>query len=670
MDMRRKAITIFLNTHRHSLTLIMVASLLAGGCTTAPTAPYQTHHSELEYLKSLHRTGPVSDPQLVSMLMQQFMNANPLQAGIVFFESFLQRHETRLSSEQKGLYLAGLGVLRASYANQVPFWRRIAWVSETVDMLENARTLTHTDSFPVRWMTGVVYAQLPDRFDKTDAAFADLTWCADNISQAPHAGWLREVFYGLALLYQRSGDQRLAQVYLQSSGYDSFDKPITLTTPYAVDATKGSTFYPKRSREIVPGKIFNLSGFEFTEYYFVVSTDGRELIAIDAGTRPDSAQAAYEFLRDRFRDLPPLTTVFVTHAHWDHIGGHRYFRTLNPFVKFYARDNYRKELEVVTKGIRGFTYFFGTDFKEEFIADFKPDVAIGQRTEIIVGGTRFELIPIPGGETVDGLFIHVPEHNTLFVGDFIMPYLGAPFLEEGNIQGLFEAMDIAVSLNPTHLLHGHEPLTRNWNSPAVLAELRTDLQWLYRETLQGIWNGMDRAAIHHRNLTPPSIHEHPEVQLPFLVMRENVINRVYDQNIGYWQPDLQGMDHLSREEFGSLLTRYLDLSDEELADAIEKMLSSGDHELAARTVTWALARHPSSEKLQALKQTAFLKLMEKFQEFNPFKFIIYSQSIHHETPQLEQIQPDKGMAADAPQWRGPHAGSSGHDAIYPPADRK
>ena len=572
-----------MNTHRHShrITLILLigASLLGSGCATTSSAPYQTYHPELEYLKSLHQTGPVSDPQIVALLMQQFMNANQLRAGIAYFESFLQKYGAQLSSEQEALYLSALGVLRASHADQVPLLRRIAWVNETIDMLERARTLTNNGSFLVRWMIGVVYAQLPDRFDKLDAAFTDLKWCVDNISKAPHDGWLREVFYHLAVLYHRTNDQNQAQAYLQLSGYDSFDKQITLTTPYAVNATKGHTFHPKRLREIVPGKIFNLSGFEFTEYYFVVSKDGKELISIDAGTRPDSARAAYGFLRDRFPDLPPLTTVFVTHAHWDHIGGHRYFRDLGPQVKFYASDNYRKELEIVSKGTRGFTYFFGTDFKEEFISDFKPDIAVGQRTEVTVGGTRFALIPVPGGETIDGMFIHVPEHGALFVGDFIMPYLGAPFVEEGNMPGLFEAIDVLVSLNPRHLLHGHEPLTRIWSSPALLAKLKTHLQWLYRETLKDIWTGMDRAAIHHQNLMPPFIHQDPEVQVPFLVMRENVINRLYDQNIGYWQPDLQGMDHLSQEEFGSLLTRYLELSEQELTSAIEKMLSSGDHEL-------------------------------------------------------------------------------------------
>ncbi|MGZ5055367.1 MAG: hypothetical protein ACXWAT_10560, partial [Methylobacter sp.] len=122
---------------------------------------------------------------------------------------------------------------------------------------------------------------------------------------------------------------------------------------------------------------------------------------------------------------------------------------------------------------------------------------------------------------------------------------------------------------------------------------------------------------------------------PFLVMRENVINRLYDQNVGYWQPDQQGMDTLSQKEFGLLLTRYLDLSEQDMADAIEKMLESGDHELAARTSTWALTHYPSDKRLQALKETAFLKLKEKYQEFNPFKFIIYSESIRNQTPQLQ-----------------------------------
>ena len=66
---------------------------------------------------------------------------------------------------------------------------------------------------------------------------------------------------------------------------------------------------------------------------------------------------------------------------------------------------------------------------------FKPDVTVAARTGLKVGGTRIELIPIQGGESSDGMFIYLPDQGVMFAGDFIMPYLGAPFVEEGNFQG-------------------------------------------------------------------------------------------------------------------------------------------------------------------------------------------------------------------------------------------
>lgn len=597
--------------------------------------PTQTYHAELEYLKSITRAGPGQGPQLIFLLMAQYLNANQLEEGIEFFGTLLNQHKSQLPPMQRALYLSALGLLRASYADEVFLLKRIGWVNDTIDILEEARALSDNDIFVIRWSAGVVYAQLPARFDKREVAIEDLQWCVENISKAPHRGWLREAYYYLALLHHEAKDDAQAESYLQLSGYNTLDKTITLTTTFAVNAQTGFTFHPKVLKEILPDRIFALSGFEFTEYYFIVSEDGKELISIDAGTHPDSARAAYEYLKNQFPHLPELTTVFVTHTHWDHIGGHEYFRQLNPDVKFYVRDNYREEFDTVRKGSEGFSYFFGTRFNNALIADFRPDATISQLKELQVGGTRFELIPIPGGETVDGMFIYMPEHAVLFVGDFIMPYIGSPILEEGSLPGLLEAIDTIVALNPQHLLHGHEPLTRVWNSPVLLANLKRHLEWLYDETLKAIRGGMDRVTIHHQNLIPPFIDQYPDVQLIYLAMRENVINRLYDQHVGYWHPDMQGMDHLNHEEFGALLGHYLNLSDTQLARAIERMVNSGDHELAARTATWALTQYPSSEALREAKQLAFLRLKEKYQEFNPFKFIIYSEQIGHETPQLE-----------------------------------
>jgi hypothetical protein len=35
-----------------------------------------------------------------------------------------------------------------------------------------------------------------------------------------------------------------------------------------------------------------------------------------------------------------------------------------------------------------------------------------------------------------------------------MPYLGAPFVEEGDFQGLLDAIDVVVEKHPQYLLHG------------------------------------------------------------------------------------------------------------------------------------------------------------------------------------------------------------------------
>lgn len=47
-------------------TIVLIAAGLFGsGCTTTPPPSPQAYNSELEYLKSLHQAGPITDPQLV-----------------------------------------------------------------------------------------------------------------------------------------------------------------------------------------------------------------------------------------------------------------------------------------------------------------------------------------------------------------------------------------------------------------------------------------------------------------------------------------------------------------------------------------------------------------------------------------------------------------------------
>jgi hypothetical protein len=101
----------------------------------------------------------------------------------------------------------------------------------------------------------------------------------------------------------------------------------------------------------------------------------------------------------------------------------------------------------------------------------------------------------------------------------------APFVEEGNFDGLLDAIAVAARENPRIVLHGHQPLTRLFGSVETLVALKPHLAWLRGEVLAAIRRGESRAAIQHANLIPPGLLERgAHVHLPFLVLRENVIN--------------------------------------------------------------------------------------------------------------------------------------------------
>jgi glyoxylase-like metal-dependent hydrolase (beta-lactamase superfamily II) len=309
---------------------------------------------------------------------------------------------------------------------------------------------------------------------------------------------------------------------------------------------------------------------------------------------------------------------------------------VNPNVRFYARSNYQEEIARALDAPQSFGKpFFGAGFEIDAVRTFKPDVTIDRQTELTIGGTRIELVPVEGGETHDALFIHLPAYRVLFVGDFIMPYLGAPFVEEGDLSGLLDAIDVVVRTQAKFLLHGHEPLTHNFASVPMLAQLRTDLGWLREHVQSAVRRGDERAAIHTANLIPPDLLSgNPDVYVPYLLLREHFIDRLYDQSVGYWQADLQGMEHLGRADQAELLVDYLGLSEQALGRAVEHLVADGKYELAASLLDSSRARFEGSDAVAHAERLVYLKLMEKHQNSDPFKFIIYAAKAGEQVPQM------------------------------------
>src|SRR6201987_4607890 len=322
------------------LLLIVVAVVILG---SPDKRSAKRHSPELEYLKVVNSVAPPRDPELMLIWMGEFASSNLQDEGAEFFSARLKEFELQLTPVQKSLYLGIVGLLRAQNAFRVPLLKRYAYVRDTIAILDQAKQVSGGQVFVVNWIAGVVHTELPGFFHQRKTAQQELTWCAAHADKAPHSAWLREVYFHLGKLALNDGDTAKANEYLRRSGYPPFDNPITLATPFSEDRVSGHAFAPRCIVEVVPGRVYTLTGFEFTEYYFVVSKDGHQLISVDAGTRPDFARAAYEALQAYAPGLPPLTTVFVTHAHWDHVGGHSFLRDLSSHPKFYGRANYQEE---------------------------------------------------------------------------------------------------------------------------------------------------------------------------------------------------------------------------------------------------------------------------------------------------------------------------------------
>jgi alkyl sulfatase BDS1-like metallo-beta-lactamase superfamily hydrolase len=204
---------------------------------------------------------------------------------------------------------------------------------------------------------------------------------------------------------------------------------------------------------------------------------------------------------------------------------------------------------------------------------------------------------------------------------------------------LLDAIDVIAERHPKHLLHGHEPLTRNFTSAEMLSQLKTDLVWLREQVLDAIRGGDDNATIQQANLIPPDLlAHHPNAQVPYLLLREHVIDRLYDQNVGYWQADLTGITHVSRAEHAAALADYLGVSEKQLVRALQRMIDDGKYEMAASLLEFSGGRYANSESVSNIERLIYLKLMEQNQNSDPFKFLLFSAKARQQTPQMGDDQ--------------------------------
>jgi hypothetical protein len=181
------------------------------------------------------------------------------------------------------------------------------------------------------------------------------------------------------------------------------------------------------------------------------------------------------------------------------------------------------------------------------------------------------------------------------------------------------------------VIHGHPPLTENFPIE-VFPALRAALESLYATVRADLADGRTLIEILHRNHLPGLLRDHPGAVLPYLVVRDNLVKRVHRQRTGYWQPDGDGIEDVPPAEWALALDRLAGGDAERHEATIRDLLARDQLPLALRLADLALGRHPDEPALTGLRRAAQVRLMERHQALNPFKFIVYSGLSGAEVP--------------------------------------
>ena len=581
---------------------------------SAPPA-HMTRDLELEALQHAARW-PHTAPSTILVLAGRFLARGRDQDAYVYFR------ERAEAEPALPLFRALEGQFQVRLASQVSSFERSAWLDEALGKLDRAVDLA--PGLPT-YIRGVVLTELPANLGMAEAARADLEWVIANPERVPHS-FRRGAYRALARAYAELGRLDDSKAALARSGYPSLDSELpTFVTDSWLTLQDGFHFAQPRLVELAP-RVYVAQGFDFGDFSFVRTDDS--IVAIDAGTTPAHARAALDALR-KISDLP-IRHVIVTHAHWDHIGGLSAF--LEPDTQVIAHAGFAEELRIVNETGVPFRTFFGPDGKQAF--ELRPDRLVRETETLVLGGTEFSLYPVHGGETSDALLVHLPASGVLFTGDVLMPFLGAPFLPEGSAEGLFETLELIQRLAPRLLVHGHTPLTEQF-TVGILPALDAALRELHQQVLEGVRNAQTLVQILGRNVLPNVLQSNPAAVMPYLLLRENFVKRVYHQRSGYWKPDGEGIEVFAPDEWAAALTLLAGGRQEAFAESARTLIGRHEDALALRLVELGLHSFPDSQDLLELRQQALQSLRALHQQLNPFKFIVYSEWAQSELTPVE-----------------------------------
>jgi glyoxylase-like metal-dependent hydrolase (beta-lactamase superfamily II) len=244
--------------------------------------------------------------------------------------------------------------------------------------------------------------------------------------------------------------------------------------------------------------------------FLVVTPEGRVVINTGMGMESGHHKRLYDAVDDG-----PVRYILLTQGHVDHVGGVDTFREEGTVLIAQANN---LDCQADDERIHRFRvrrsqpYWAATIAKADAFIKAQPadapipaqstptpDVLFEDSYSFDLGGTRFELISTPGGETIDSTVIWLPERKIAFVGNVFSALFGHfPNLVTLRADRLrfplpfVEAVQTVIDLEPEVLCTGHfEPITGADAIRSELTRLRDAVQYVNDVTVAGMNEGKD-----------------------------------------------------------------------------------------------------------------------------------------------------------------------------------
>jgi len=256
--------------------------------------------------------------------------------------------------------------------------------------------------------------------------------------------------------------------------------------------------------------------------YLVVTREGRVVINTGMGFEAPVHKRNYDAVDDG-----PVRYILLTQAHVDHVGGVDLFREEGTEIVAHEGNQAYQDEDALLRRVHGGRSSFAFAATLAKAAAYgktsglgtnaqarpTPTLTFSDRYDFELGGIRFELLHVPGGETTESMAVWLPQHRICLAGNLFSALFGhVPNLV--TIRGdryrdalaFIDSLERVLALGPERLLVGHGPPIEGadvirWE----LEHLRDAVRFLHEETVKRMNDGVDVWTAMREIQLPPEL---------------------------------------------------------------------------------------------------------------------------------------------------------------------